>query len=114
MISDFLDDQFETALKIASRKHDLIAIAIHYRRELALPARGNFHLRDLESGKDFSADFSDGALRREFQKIRDLKSRDRTELFRKYGIDSLDIHSDRDYEKPLFDLFLKRKKKFSR
>ncbi len=114
LISDFLDENFETALKIASRKHDLIAIEIHDRREAALPERGDFHLRDLESGRDFRADFSDSAWRREFQKIRDGKSRERTELFRKYGIDHLAIHSDLDYEKPLFDLFLKRKKKFSR
>lgn len=114
LISDFLDDQFDTALKIASRKHDLIAIDIADRRELALPPRGNFHLRDLESGRDFSADFSRAALRREFQKIRDRKNRERSELFRKYGIDSLAIQSDRDYEKPLFDLFLKRKKKYAR
>ena len=114
LISDFLDDRFETALKIASRKHDLIAIEIHDRRESALPQRGNFHLRDLESGRDFSADFADSARRREFQKIHDGKTRERIELFRKHGIDHLAIHSDRDYEKPLFDLFLKRKKKNSR
>ncbi len=114
LISDFLDDRFETALKIASRKHDLIAIDIADRRELTLPPRGNFLLRDLESGREFSADFTRAALRRKFHDIRDRKNQQLTELFRKYGIDSLAIHSDRDYEKPLFDLFLKRRKKFSR
>jgi len=114
LISDFLDDQFDTALKIASRKHDLIAIDIVDRRELALPPRGFFHLRDLESGGDFSADLANAALRLEFQRIRDLRKQRRSELFRKYGIDSLAIHSDLDYEKPLFDLFMRRRKKFAR
>jgi uncharacterized protein (DUF58 family) len=114
LISDFLDHGFATALKIASRKHDLIAIDIADRREREIPPRGNFQLRDLESGKEFSVDFSNTALRREFQKTRNQKNRDLNELFRKYGIDSLDIYSDRDYEKPLFDLFLKRRKKFAR
>ena len=114
LISDFLDHGFATALKIASRKHDLIAIDIADRREREIPPRGNFQLRDLESGKEFSVDFTNIALRREFQKTRNQKDRDLNELFRKYGIDSLDIYSDRDYEKPLFDLFLKRRKKFAR
>ncbi len=114
LISDFLDDGFDTALKIASRKHDLIAIDIADRVELAAPQAGNFFFKDLETLKDFSADFSRPALRRGFQEMRSERSRRRRELFRKYGIDFLDIHSDQDYEKPLFDLFLKRKKKFAR
>lgn len=114
LISDFLDDRFDTALKIAGRKHDLIAINISDRHERELPQQGHFHLRDLESGQDFSADFSNNALRREFAKIRNEKDLALSELFRKNGIDFLIIRSDREYEKPLFDLFLRRKKKFAR
>jgi uncharacterized protein (DUF58 family) len=114
LISDFLDDRFDTALKIAGRKHDLIAINISDRRERELPQQGHFHLRDLESGQDFSADFTNNALRREFTKIRNEKDLALSELFRKNGIDFLTIRSDREYEKPLFDLFLRRKKKFAR
>jgi uncharacterized protein (DUF58 family) len=114
LISDFLDDRFDTALKIASRKHDLIAIDIADRVELAPPRRGRFFLKDLERLETFSADFGTPALSREFQAIRASRSRRLKELFRKYGIDSLAIRSDQDYEKPLFDLFLKRKKKFAR
>jgi len=114
LISDFLDDGFATALKIASRKHDLIAIDIADRGELSPPRRGNFFFKDLESHENFSADFQHPELRRDYLRIRGEKSRQLKELFRKYGIDSLAIHSDQDYEKPLFDLFLKRKKKIAR
>lgn len=114
LISDFLDDGFETALKIASRKHDLIAIDIADRGELSPPRRGRFLFKDLESRENFSADFGRPEVRRDFLRIRGEKSRRLKELFRKYGIDSLAIRSDQDYEKPLFDLFLKRKKKIAR
>ena len=114
LISDFLDERFDTALKVASRKHDLIAIDIADRVEVAPPRRGHFYLKDLESLAVFSADFGTPALSREFQAIRSERSRRLKELFRKYGIDSLAIRSDQDYEKPLFDLFLRRKKKFAR
>ena len=114
LISDFLDERFDTALKVASRKHDLIAIDIADRVELAPPRRGHFYLKDLENQEVFSADFGTPALSREFQAIRAERSRRLKELFRKHGIDSLAIRSDQDYEKPLFDLFLRRKKKFTR
>jgi uncharacterized protein (DUF58 family) len=114
LISDFLDDHFDTALKIASRKHDLIAVTINDRRELAAPPRGMFLLKDLESGADFSADFSRDSMRSAYQDVHLARSARLTELFRKYSIDSIVIDSESEYEKPLFDLFLKRKHKFAR
>jgi uncharacterized protein (DUF58 family) len=114
LISDFLDEGFDTALKIASRKHDLIAIDIVDPIERKPPTRGHFILKDLESHAGFNVDFGRSALRGGFLEIRLARSRQRQELFRKYGIDSLTIHTDQDCEKPLFNLFLRRKKKFSR
>jgi uncharacterized protein (DUF58 family) len=114
LISDFLDDGFASALKIASRKHDLIAIDIADSGELSPPRRGNFFFKDLESHENFSADFGRPELRNGYLRKRGEKNKRLNDLFRKYGIDSLAIHSDQDYEKPLFDLFLKRKKKIAR
>jgi uncharacterized protein (DUF58 family) len=114
LISDFLDDNFATALKIAGRKHDLIAVAINDRRELAAPQRGIFQFRDLESGADFSADFSCASFRSDYQSSNSARSAQLADIFRKYSIDSITINSEADYEKPLFDLFLKRKHKFAR
>jgi uncharacterized protein (DUF58 family) len=114
LISDFLDEDFASALKIASRKHDLIAIDIADRAERVPPARGHFLLRDLETREVFSADFADPALSEGYRAIRAARDRRLQELFRKYGIDSLAVRSDQDYEKPLFDLFLRRKRKFAR
>jgi uncharacterized protein (DUF58 family) len=114
LISDFLDEHFATALKIASRKHDLITVAINDSRELAAPQQGLFQFKDLESGAAFSADFSRASVRSACQDIRHAHSTRLTELFRKYGIDSITINSESEYEKPLFDLFLKRRHKFAR
>jgi uncharacterized protein (DUF58 family) len=114
LISDFFDENFATALKIASRKHDLIAVTINDRREFTAPRRGIFQLKDLESGEEFSADFSRSAVRCDYQNINSTRAAELAELFRKYSIDSVTINSETDYEKPLFDLFLKRKHKFAR
>lgn len=114
LVSDFLDQGFETALKIASRKHDLIAVDIADRVERTLPGRGRFLLRDLEHEAEFCVDFGRPALRRGFQEIGAAARLRLHDLFRRHGIDLLAIRCDQDYEKPLFDLFLKRKKKFAR
>jgi uncharacterized protein (DUF58 family) len=114
LIPDFLDAGYEAALKIASRKHDLIVVTIADRVEEAPPATGYFFLKDLENHGDFSADFSRPGLRAEFMRRGRERTRLRQELLRQHGIDSLAIRADQDYEKPLFDLFLKRRKKYAR
>jgi uncharacterized protein (DUF58 family) len=114
LISDFLDDQFATPLKIASRKHDLIAVTIQDQRERTAPRRSVFQFKDLESGKDFRADFGRPAVRSAYQKLVQTRSAQLAELFRKHRIDSIAIQTEGDYEKPLFDLFSRRKHKFAR
>lgn len=114
LISDFLDEGFETALKIASRKHDLIAVRIADPAEEEPPAAGRFVLRDLEGQGEFRADFGRPALRDGLLRRRQERERRLRELLRQHGVDSLAIRADRDYEKPLFDLFLKRRKKYAR
>ena len=114
LISDFLDEGFETALKVASRKHDLIAVRIADPAEEEPPAAGRFVLRDLEGQGESRADFGRPALRDGVRRRRQERERRLHELLRQHGIDSLAIRADRDYEKPLFDLFLKRRKKYAR
>ncbi len=114
LISDFLDDQFATPLKIASRKHDLIAVRIHDRREREAPPQGLFQLKDLESDAVLSMDFNRASMRAAYQDIHQARSAHLTELFRKYSIDSITIDSEAEYEKPLFDLFSRRRHKFAR
>ncbi len=114
LISDFLDQGYEPALKIASRKHDLIAVSIADRAEAAPPRGGYFFLRDLERLDGFTADFARPGLRDEFLRRRREQERRRRDFFRRHGIDALAVQADQDCEKPLFDLFLRRRKKHAR
>lgn len=114
LISDFLDQGYETALKIASRKHDLIAVTIADRVEADPPRGGYFFLRDLERLSGFAADFGRPGLRDGFLRRRAEQELRRREFFRRHGIDALSVQADMDCEKPLFDLFLRRRKKYAR
>ncbi len=114
LISDFLDGDFSLPLRISGRKHDLIAINILDRREREIPKEGIFRLRDAESGEEFLVDFSSEKTRRKFIEITQRKRNLLAEQFSKYNVDSIDISSDKDYEKSLFSFFMKRRKKYSR
>ncbi len=108
LISDFIDDDFEDALKIAGRKHDLIAIRLYDELELKLPEVGLINLRDSESGKTLWVDTSS----REFQHLYRSKSLEFTDklaaIFKRNGIDFTAIATHQNYVKPLIDLFKKR------
>ncbi len=114
LISDFMDRDFETPLKISSQKHDLIAIHISDLRELTLPAKGTFILKDFESGEEFIVDFSSRRTRESFLSFQRKNSQYLLELFKKYNVDYIDIKDEKNYEQPLFDFFLERRRKFAR
>lgn len=114
LLSDFIDQGFDQSLKIASRKHDLIAMKISDHREFALPDSGVFILRDPESDEEFLVDFGSRRTKEHFSGHL-LKGETRLlELFKKHDVDYITIRQEEGYEKPLFDFFLKRKKKYAR
>jgi len=114
LISDFIDSGFNKPLKIASKKHDLISINISDIREVKIPQNGLFLLKDLETEKDFYIDFSSHSDREDFAKIFLKNDSELKETLKKYKVDIIEISSEDDYEKPLFNFFLKRKKQLSR
>jgi uncharacterized protein (DUF58 family) len=114
LLSDFIDQDFQRSMKIASRKHDLIAVKIIDSREISLPKAGVFILKDYESGEEFFVDFSAKETGNAFRRDRQTNQNQLLETFKKYNVDYIDIDSEKEYEKPLFDFFMKRRKKFAR
>jgi len=114
LISDFLDRDFSKPLKISSRKHDLIAINISDPVERRLPDHGVFVLKDYETGQEFLADFSAAETQAGFRRFRQKNDDYLQSLFQKYKVDYIGIEDEQDYEKPLFNFFLNRKRKFAR
>ena len=61
LISDFIDDNYWSSLKIVNRKHDLIGIRLFDPAEKLLPDLGVIKVRDPESGSSFWIDTSNRA-----------------------------------------------------
>jgi uncharacterized protein (DUF58 family) len=108
LLSDFADRGFEDALRIASRKHELIALRIYDERERELPDAGLIQLQDAENGHRIWIDSSDRGIREEYARKQVLHDRYLDDLFKRSGIDFTSIGTGQDYVRPLINLFKKR------
>lgn len=108
VLSDFIDDNYEDALKIASRKHDLIALNIVDEREKEIPPIGLVRMKDAESGKMIWVNTNKRKVRDAYQQHYMQKQNYTKQLFMKHGVDSANIATHEDYVKPLMSLFKKR------
>ena len=105
VISDFISPSFEESLKIASRKHDVVALRIYDAHEAKMPAFGLVQFRDAETGNTLWADTSSKRVRNKYEQHWNNIQRKIDELFRRSGIDNTFIRTDEDYVKPLMKLF---------
>ncbi len=108
VISDFISPPFEDALKIASRKHDVVALRIYDAHEAQMPSIGLVQFRDAETGQTLWADTSSARVRYQYEQHWNGVQRKLDETFRRSGIDNTFIRTDEDYVKPLMKLFKKR------
>ncbi len=118
VVSDFYDPSLvnpknglEEALKIANRKHDLVALKISDQRETELPDIGLVNFLDAETGMDLWIDTSDPKTRNNFKKQRQLHDALLNTLFSKSGIDKAELYTGQNYIQPLMKLFKKREKR---
>lgn len=108
LLSDFYDDNYTDALKIASSKHDLVAIRIADERELRLPDLGLAKFYDPETDETIWIDTADSNIRRDFESRYAEHVNRVEETLRKYGIDRTILYTGEDYVKELKRLFEKR------
>ncbi|MEE8289981.1 MAG: DUF58 domain-containing protein [Candidatus Tectomicrobia bacterium] len=114
LVSDFLASDYETPLRIAHRRHDIIPISITDRRELSLPRLGFMTLQDLETGAYLVVDTSSAAVRRQYQQRREAAVAQRRQLFRSLGIDAIEVHTDEPFITPLMRFFRQREQRVKR
>jgi uncharacterized protein (DUF58 family) len=108
LLSDFLTNGFEDAMKIGNKKHDLIAVNIYDVRETEIPDMGLIRMRDAESGKSIWVDSSDKKVREAYRKWHLRNASYLYEVALKSGVDLVKIRTDEDYVKPLIGLFKRR------
>lgn len=108
VISDFIDHGFDTAIRIANSRHDVVALQIIDQRELELPDVGFLHIRDAETGEMTWIDTSKKAVRESYRQYWNINQQNLGQVFSKAGIDYAVINTGGDYVKPLLNLFKHR------
>lgn len=109
VVSDFQAEGYETPMRIARRRHDLIPIAIADRREVELPDVGLIELVDAETGETVLVDTSDKRLRQHFTANAVQKADARARTLRRSKIDSIDVTTGESFVEPLNRFFRARK-----
>lgn len=110
VISDWINENdFEHALLIASKKHDLACIRLYDARDAELPAIGWIKLKDAESGEEVLIDTNDRRLLMLFRNKWEEQRAMQNTILTRYGIDHVAIEAQADYVKALIGFFKSRK-----
>jgi len=109
VVSDFIDNNpFVDAIKIANKKHDIVALEIFDKTEREIPPVGLIKLKDLESGEIKWVDTSCKSFQKEM-KIQNFQLEAKLkEGFNKAGVDHVRLRTDQSYIQPLMNLFKRR------
>jgi uncharacterized protein (DUF58 family) len=108
IISDFIVPEFEEALRIASNKHDIVALKVYDPLEQSMPDIGLIKVADSETGEEKWIDTSSASTRSSYEKWWSDHMAVIKNIFNRCGVDSAELRTDLDYVKPLIMLFEKR------
>lgn len=109
LLSDFIDQKdYSTALTVANRKHDIVAIQVFDRRMSDLPDVGLLKVCDAETGHEQYIDSSSRKVRKAHHDWWMKSQRRLEQMFTHSNIDSVSIRTDQDYVASLMTLFAKR------
>ena len=112
LISDFMSERYQDALRVANKKHDLVTISITDPREVDMPPIGLLELEDAETGEIIVIDTYDNQVRSLFS---DEANRDIERLsqeFKRMNVDHVPIRTDKPYVDPLIHFFQKRARRY--
>ena len=104
VLSDFLDLNFERALKRLNRRHDVVAVTVADPREERFPRGGLARLVDAESGRERLVDLSGAEVERRALARRQQVAR----RFRAAGVDRLEVSTAMPYDRELLRFFRER------
>ncbi len=108
ILSDFMVQDYETALSIASKRHDIVGMHIYDERETYMPNVGMLRSVDPETGELVFLDTSSRKVREEYEDWYDANYQYYNTIFNRYKSDHLSIATGEDYVKKLLKFFKRR------
>lgn len=113
LVSDFMAENYEVPLRLANRRHDVIAISVSDPREETLPDVGFAAVRDTETRRETLIDTSDPAVRKAYEKEASERAKRRDQVFQRTRVDAIHVRTDRPYVPELYRFFRMRERRYA-
>jgi uncharacterized protein (DUF58 family) len=112
LVSDFIEADFKKPLSLLNRRHDVVAVPVRDRVEIAMPAVGLIEFEDAETGQIALVDTSSRRFRdqygnRSLNRFNALKN-----VLRSINVDCIPISTDRPYMQDLVRFFHMRHRRY--
>lgn len=108
VVSDFIAEDYEKALRIANGKHDVIAVVVSDPWEWEMPDSGVLTLEDAETGELVRIDAADKGIRRIYREHARRRRAVLKGIFKSAGVDAVELVTGGGYVQPLLEFFKKR------
>ena len=114
LVSDFLDEDYLDALRLANRKHDVVAVRVTDPREDGFEAVGMVTLEDAETGERQLVDTRSREFRDALAEASGERGAALRAGLRRAGIDMIEIDTARPVVEPLLAFFRMRERRIRR
>ena len=113
LLSDLINAEsdmakLDDALKIASSKHDIMAVKVYDERDRELPNVGIVEVEDSETGRRAWLDTSSRAVRRFWSENYDQRTAVMKSMLQQNRVDVVEVATDEDYVVELIKMFKQR------
>jgi uncharacterized protein (DUF58 family) len=112
LVSDFIETDFKTPLSLLNKRHDVIAVSVRDRAEVALPGAGLIEFADAETGEAILVDTSSRKFRNQYARRTSDRFDKLKNLLRSINVDCINISTDKPYLHDLIAFFRMRHRRY--
>jgi uncharacterized protein (DUF58 family) len=105
LVSDFIETDFKKPLSLLNKRHDVIAVSVRDRAEIALPGVGLIEFADAETGELLLVDTSSRRFRSQYSDTSGQRFEGLKNMLRTINVDCISISTDKPYIQDLVRFF---------
>jgi uncharacterized protein (DUF58 family) len=112
LVSDFIETDFKKPLSLLNKRHDVIAVPVRDRAEVALPSVGLIEFQDAETGETILIDTASRKFRNRYGKNSAGRFDSLRNMLRSINVDCINISTDKPYIQDLVQFFHMRHRRY--
>lgn len=112
LVSDFIETDFKKPLSLLNKRHDVIAVPVCDRAEVALPSVGLIEFEDAETGETILIDTASSKFRSRYGQATAGRFESLRNMLRSIDVDSINISTDKPYIQDLVRFFHVRHRRY--